>query len=80
LITGREGDKLAESTDNLYQILKKENLLGKNCKQRSAILKSIFKLLDVEEPRVLLRLARLILAVSKCILVVYNTLLLVLQS
>ncbi|XP_033741538.1 armadillo repeat-containing protein 2-like isoform X1 [Pecten maximus] len=58
----REGEKLCECADSLYKLLQRENLLGKNCKQRSTILKSVFKLLDLEEPKVLLRVARLILA------------------
>ncbi|KAL4233349.1 Armadillo repeat-containing protein 2 [Mactra antiquata] len=49
-------------SDDLYELLLKNNLLTKNYKQRSRILKAIFKMLDLEEPKLLLQLARLILA------------------
>ncbi|ESP01061.1 hypothetical protein LOTGIDRAFT_140035, partial [Lottia gigantea] len=45
----------------LYQTLENEGLLNKHYKYRSIILKAIFKLLDVEEPKVLLMFSRLIL-------------------
>ena len=61
----KDAESVVKLTDELYALLLKENLLGKNCKRRSAILKSIFKILDLDDPRVLLRLARLILSVSK---------------
>lgn len=56
--------KLGQVTEDLYSLLQKENLLGRNCKQRTTILKSIFKLLDADDTRIQLKLARLILAVS----------------
>ena len=44
--------------------------MGKNCKRRTTILKTVFKLLDLESPKLLLKLARLIFAVSSlCLLV-----------
>ena len=55
---------LCELSDELHMLLEKQGLLGKNYKQRSRILKAIFKMLDLDEPKLLLRLARLILAVS----------------
>ncbi|XP_076078717.1 armadillo repeat-containing protein 2-like isoform X1 [Mytilus galloprovincialis] len=58
----KEADHVVKFTDELYAILLKENLLGKNCKRRSVILKTIFKILDLDDPKVLLRLARLILS------------------
>jgi hypothetical protein len=61
----KDAESVVKLTDELYALLLKENLLGKNCKRRSAILKSIFKILDLDDPRVLLRLARLISSVSK---------------
>lgn len=54
--------KLGQVTEDLYSLLQKENLLGRNCKQRTTILKSIFKLLDADDTRIQLKLARLILA------------------
>ena len=61
---------LCELSDELHLMLEKQGLLTKNYKQRSRILKAIFKMLDLDEPKLLLRLARLILAVSEvsCIL------------
>ena len=51
-----------ELSDTLYTTLELAGVLGKNCKRRSAILKMVFRLLDLESPRLLLKLARLILA------------------
>lgn len=58
----KDSKKLGQVTEDLYALLQKENLLGRNCKQRTTILKSIFKLLDVDDSRIQLKLARLILA------------------
>ena len=58
---------LCEFSDELHVLLEKQGLLGKNYKQRSRILKAIFKMLDLDEPKLLLRLARLILAVSSAL-------------
>lgn len=58
----KDAESVVKLTDELYALLLKENLLGKNCKRRSAILKSIFKILDLDDPKVLLKLARLILS------------------
>ena len=54
-----------ELAGQLYISLECHNCLSRQFQRRSHILKIIFKLLDVDEPRVLLRMARLILAVSK---------------
>ncbi|XP_052237148.1 armadillo repeat-containing protein 2-like isoform X6 [Dreissena polymorpha] len=58
----KDSDKLISVSEDLYQLLSKHNLLTKHYRQRSKILKAIFKMLDLEEPRLLLQLARLILA------------------
>ncbi|XP_067674681.1 armadillo repeat-containing protein 2-like isoform X1 [Haliotis asinina] len=58
----RDNEKLGELAEDLYIVLDTNKKLTKSYKQRSSILKAIFKLLDVEEPRVMLKLARLILA------------------
>ena len=63
-VSEKDSKKLGGVSEELYTLLQKEKLLGKNCKQRSTILKTVFKFLDVEDPKVLLGLARLILAVS----------------
>ena len=51
--------------DKLYEVLEEGKMLGKACKRRSVMLKTIFRLLDLESPKLLLKLARLILAVSE---------------
>ncbi|KAL3882503.1 hypothetical protein ACJMK2_028840 [Sinanodonta woodiana] len=58
----KEIDKICYLSDALYDTLEKKGMLGKNYKQRSTVLKAIFKMLDLEEPRLLLKLARLILS------------------
>ncbi|XP_061176432.1 armadillo repeat-containing protein 2-like isoform X2 [Saccostrea echinata] len=60
----KDAKRLGQVTEELYSLLQKENLLGRSCKQRTTILKSIFKLLDVEDSRIQLKLARLILALK----------------
>ena len=60
----KDPDKLLTLSEQLYSTLDDAQLLGKNCKRRSLILKTVFKLLDLYAPRLLLKLARLILAVS----------------
>ena len=64
LSTEKDPERLSELSLQFYQALEEANLLGKNCKRRPLILKTVFKLLDLESPKLLLRLARLILAVS----------------
>ena len=59
----KDPDKLLTLSEQLYSTLDDAQLLGKNCKRRSLILKTVFKLLDLYSPRLLLKLARLILAV-----------------
>ena len=56
-------DELFTLSEQLYQALSEGQLLGKACKRRPAMLKTVFKLLDLATPRLLLKLARLILAV-----------------
>ncbi|PVD28492.1 hypothetical protein C0Q70_11080 [Pomacea canaliculata] len=58
----KDCDRFLVLAGNLYNLLEENNCLGKHFHHRSTVLKVIFKLLDVEEPRLLLKLARLILA------------------
>ncbi|CAL1534975.1 unnamed protein product [Lymnaea stagnalis] len=58
----KDCDRIHELAGHLYSTLECHNCLSKQFPHRSSLLKAIFKLLDVDEPRVLLRLARLILA------------------
>ncbi|KAK0053512.1 armadillo repeat-containing protein 2 [Biomphalaria pfeifferi] len=54
--------RIYELAGLLYDALDKHNCLTKQFEHRANLLKTIFKLLDVEEPRVVLKLVRLILA------------------
>ncbi|KAK2154942.1 hypothetical protein LSH36_253g04000 [Paralvinella palmiformis] len=63
-IKEKDPERLSELSLQFYQALEEANLLGKNCKRRPLILKTVFKLLDLESPKLLLRLARLILALK----------------
>ena len=56
---------LEDLTSQLYSALDSGGYLGRSCPWRPVILKTVFKLLDQESPRLLLKLARLILAVSQ---------------
>ncbi|XP_005102121.1 armadillo repeat-containing protein 2 isoform X2 [Aplysia californica] len=58
----KDCDRMYELASQLYTTLECRNCLTRQFQHRSNILKIIFKLLDVDEPRVLLRMARLILA------------------
>lgn len=55
-------DQMLIVAENLYTLLERENLLARNCKQRSLILKAVFKLLDYDHPAVWLSLSQLILS------------------
>ena len=62
--TEKGSETLYTLASALYEALDKGSLLGKACGQRAAILKTLFKLLDLDSPKLLLKLATLILAVS----------------
>lgn len=64
LFVGKNVEKLTELSTRLYLLLRKGNLLGRSCRQRSSLLKSIYQLLDLDSPQLLLNLARLILEVG----------------
>ena len=60
-----ESKDLCWTISQIYTVLEEGNLLGRRSgKRRGTILKAVFKLLDNDDPQLLLRLARLILAVS----------------
>ena len=61
----KDAHHIEELTDQLYSALEEGQYLGRSCPWRPVILKTVFKLLDQESPRLLLKLARLILAVSR---------------
>ncbi|KAK7108771.1 armadillo repeat-containing protein 2-like isoform X1 [Littorina saxatilis] len=60
----KDSDQLSVLAGDLYSLLEDNNCLGKHFRQRSSVLKVIFRLLDVEDTRLLLKLARLILAMK----------------
>ena len=70
VFSDKDHDTLITLTDRLYNTLDRSNLLGKNCKRRSAILKTVYHLLDAESPEYLLKLAQLILSVCICVVIV----------
>ena len=67
-----ETTKLCEICDSLWLRLKEHNLLGRTggvggTKRRSTVLRTVFKLLDHKDPSLLLKVAKIITAVSKLI-------------
>lgn len=64
LYSEKDTVRLETLSVKLYTVLSEGHLLGKSSKYRPTILKAIFKLLDLDAPRLLLKLARLILAVG----------------
>ena len=70
----KDCDQLLVLASDLYNILEDNNCLGKHFRQRSIVLKVIFRLLDAEDTKLLLKVARLILAVSVAHLLVTGVL------
>ena len=56
-------ERLESLVNELYTVLEAGRMLGKNCSSRSTVLHTVFKLLDRGSARLVLRLARLIIAV-----------------
>lgn len=56
--------QLCNSCNGLHDALAERDMLGRQCKKRSAILRTLFRLIDVGSDRLNLTLAKLILAVS----------------
>lgn len=57
-------DRLCDLCDSLHGTLAEADMLGRRCKRRSGILRTLFRLIDVNSPRLNLHIARLCLAVS----------------
>ena len=60
---------LCQVCEALWATLKQQNLLGRTggaggSKRRGAVLRTVFRLLDHKDPQVLLKVARIIIAVS----------------
>lgn len=59
-------ERLCELCEGLHRALARADLLGRSCKRRSAILRTLFRLVDLNSARLDLCIARLCLAVSLC--------------
>ncbi|NXI52207.1 ARMC2 protein, partial [Chloroceryle aenea] len=57
-------DNLCLSCTNLYQALNEGNMLGKPFKGRSVLLKTLYKLVDIDSDPLCLKLAKIILAMK----------------
>lgn len=57
-------DRLIELCEGLHRALARADLLGRSCKRRPAILRTLFRLVDLNCARLDLCIARLCLAVS----------------
>ena len=67
--TSVDVSRLCEVCGSLWTVLKRHDLLGRTggvggSKRRATVLRSVFKLLDHKDPRLLLKLSRIILGVS----------------
>ncbi|CAM4694375.1 unnamed protein product [Leuciscus chuanchicus] len=56
--------QLCNSCNGLHEALAERDMLGRQCKKRSAILRTLFRLIDVGSDRLNLTLAKLILALN----------------
>ncbi|XP_016391471.1 armadillo repeat-containing protein 2-like isoform X2 [Sinocyclocheilus rhinocerous] len=56
--------ELCNACNGLYNTLAERGMLGRQCKKRSAILRTLFRLIDVGSDRLNLTLAKLILALN----------------
>ena len=74
VLSEKDCDQLLVLASDLYNILEDNNCLGKHFRQRYIVLKVIFRLLDAEDTKLLLKVARLILAVSVAHLLVTGVL------
>uniref|UniRef100_W5NIQ2 Armadillo repeat containing 2 n=1 Tax=Lepisosteus oculatus TaxID=7918 RepID=W5NIQ2_LEPOC len=57
-------EQLCDACDRLHRILDESNLLGRKCRRRAILLKTLFKLIDMGSDQLNLQLTRLILALS----------------
>jgi len=57
-------DHLCDLCDRLHATLAETNMLGRRCKRRSGILRTLFRLIDLNSAQLNLHLAKLCLAVS----------------
>lgn len=59
-------DRLCDLCDSLHATLEEADMLGRSCARRSAILGTLFRLIDLDSAQLNLRIAKLSLAVSSC--------------
>lgn len=57
-------DHLCDLCNSLQSTLEETDMLGRSCKRRSAILRTLFRLIDLDSARLNLRVAELCLSVS----------------
>lgn len=57
-------DRLCDLCDGLHSTLAKADMLGRRCKRRSGILRTLFHLIDLNSAQLNLHIAKLCLAVS----------------
>uniref|UniRef100_A0A3Q1IBS8 Uncharacterized protein n=1 Tax=Anabas testudineus TaxID=64144 RepID=A0A3Q1IBS8_ANATE len=55
-------DRLCDLCDSLHGTLAEADMLGRRCKRRSGILRTLFRLIDINSPRLNLHIAKLCLA------------------
>ena len=58
-------DRLCDLCDRLHGTLAEADMLGRRCKRRSGILRTLFRLIDLNSARLNLHIAKLCLAVSR---------------
>lgn len=68
-LSERNASELCQDCLKLWNVLDRKGMIGKACgsasaRRRGEILRTVFKFLDIHDPRLLLRLARLVLSVS----------------
>lgn len=61
---GSSVDRLCDLCDGLHGTLAEADMLGRRCKRRSGILRTLFRLIDLNSAQLNLRIAKLCLAVS----------------
>ncbi|MBN3319339.1 ARMC2 protein, partial [Atractosteus spatula] len=61
---GNSLEQLCDACDRLHRILDESNLLGRKCRRRAILLKTLFKLIDMGSDQLNLQLTKLILALS----------------
>ncbi|XP_059838969.1 armadillo repeat-containing protein 2 isoform X2 [Hypanus sabinus] len=64
LKSGNNVEHLCKACYRLYHTLHKGNMLGKMCKRRTVLLKTLYKLVDVGSDQLSIQLAKLILALK----------------